>query len=395
MRFHTKPEYVFVNQPFELCFDVELPVGCDMQNLQFTDFPEGAQQFSLGQFEPLPKTQRKVDNGKTTVDVLRFKAQAHATAAGDVKISPRLHGLITERTGGGFFSSFFSRPVQCAAQPFTLQILTLPEEGRPANFSGAVGIMKLNAELSSTIAQPGDILTLSVSVSGDGDLRNVAMPLPGEAEGFKIYPLKEKVREIAMLQSEQVFIPQSTNAVEIGAIRFCYFNPVIRKYEEAAAGPFRVTFTEAAAEPKADAVRIINTAPSGAVGQGVTLEKVNHGIRRFLPLLAFCSFALIACFIFFQLYGTHTRIGVVVAVLLLGIGGGVAHRIRAQPEQETRTTAVRAEVRFAPSEAAKVLFILHPDTPVTPIETAGDWVRIDYAERRGWIPSRLLRAAAD
>ncbi|MCL1920627.1 MAG: SH3 domain-containing protein [Kiritimatiellaeota bacterium] len=392
VRFHTKPEHVFVNQPFELWFEVELPLGCDLQNPSLADFPASPEHITLGQFQQAAKIQRKVDGGRTTIDVLRFKSQALATVATEMTIRPRLQGMITERTGSGFFSSFFSRTVQRMAEAFTLRILALPEEGRPAHFSGAVGTLKLDAHLSATTAQVGDILTLSVSVSGDGDLRNAALPLPRHAEGFKVYPLKEKAREMSALQSEQVFIPQSTDAVEIGAIRFCYFNPVTRAYEEATAGPFRITFTEASDEPKADAVRIINTsASSGAAGQGVTLETVNHGIRRFLPLLVLCAFALAACFVFFQLHGAHTRIGIAAALLLLGIGGTAAYSIRARPALETRSTATRAEVRFAPSEQAQTLFTLHPDTPVTPIETAGDWVRIDYAGRRGWVPSRALQ----
>ena len=388
-RFYTNPEYVFVNQPFEFCFEVELPLGCDMTQWPLLEFPEKTEQFSYGEFQELAKIQRKVDGGKTTVDVRRFKSQAFASTAGEVSIRSHLHYELTERVMRGPISFSSSRQAQYRTQPFTLRILSLPEEGKPPNFSGAVGKLNLEATLSAETAQLGDILTLSVAVSGNGDLSNVAVPLPREAKGFKIYPAKEKTREMFTLKAEQAFIPQSTNAVEIGAIHFCYFNPATRKYEETVAGPFRVTVTNAPLdEPKADAVRIINTATSTKVGQGVTIDTVNHGLHRFLPLIVFCSFALVASFVFFQLYGTHTRIGIVLALLLLGAGGGVTHHLRAQPEQATRTTTERAEVRFAPSTNAKVLFILHPDTPVMLIETAGDWVRIDYAGRRGWMPAK-------
>jgi len=393
--FYTRPETVQVNQPFELWVDVELPLGCEAQNLNFTDFPPSTEQVSFGPFAMLPKTQRTADGGRTVLGVLHAKAQARATVPVEMTLRPKLQCMLTERTVRGFFSSTVTRPAQRLAEPFTLRVVALPEEGRPPDFSGAVGAMKLDARLSSATAQVGDILTLSVAVSGNGDLRNVAMPVPQAAEGFKVYPLKEKVREMETLQSEQVFIPQSTNAVEIGAVRFSYFNPATRRYEEAVAGPFRVTFTAATAAPQGHAVRVINTAPSSDLaGQGVTLETVNHGIRRSLPMLVFCAFALVACFVFFQLYGTHTRVGILAALLLLMAGGGVAYQVRATPEPGTRSIDGRAEIRFAPSEQARLLFVLHPGTPVTPIETAGDWVRVDYAGRRGWVLSRLLREEA-
>ena len=383
VRFYTNPEYVFVNQPFELCFEVELPLGCDLTQWRFLDLPEKTEQLSYGEFQELKKEQRKVDGGKTTIDVRRFKTQAYASVASEVVLRARLHYDLSERIVQGPFSFSSTRQAQYRIPPFALRIMSLPEEGKPADFSGAVGKLKLDAALSATTAQLGDILTLTVSITGNGDLSNIAVPLPRAAEGFKIYPAKEKTREMFTLKAEQAFIPQSTNAVEIGAIHFNYFNPVTRKYEDAVAGPFSVMVTAAVDEPKTDAVRIINTA--GEVGQGVTLETVNHGLRRFLPLIVFCSFALIASFVFFQLYGTHTRIGIIVALLLLTVGGGVTHHIRTQPQQATRTTTERVEIRFAPSTHAKVLFVLHPDTPVTLIETAGEWVRVDYTGRRGWM----------
>ena len=392
-RFYTNPEYVFVNQPFELCFEVELPLGCDMTQWNLLEFPENTEQFSYGEFQEQMKEQRKVDGGKTTVDVRRFKTQAYASTPGEVSLRSRLHYNLTERVMQGPFSFSSTRQAQYRIPPFTLRIMSLPEDGKPPNFSGAVGRLKLDAALSATTAQLGDILTLTVTVTGNGDLSNVAVPLPREAEGFKIYPAKEKTREMFTLKAEQAFIPQTTNAVEIGAIRFCFFNPATRKYEETVAGPFNVTITAAVDEPKADAVRIINTATADAVGQGVALETLNHGLRRFLPLIVFCTFALVACFVFFQLYGMHTRLGIIVALLLLATGGGVTHHIRAQPQQATRTTTERAEIRFAPSANAKVLFVLHPDTPVTLIETAGDWVRIDYLGRRGWMKGSVTQSA--
>ena len=132
----------------------------------------------------------------------------------------RLQCQLVERTGGGFFSSFVSRQVQCNVEPFVFRIQAVPEAGKPANFSGAVGKFNVSAKLSSMSAQVGDILTLAISVEGEGDLRPATVPVPRKLDGFKIYPLKETTREMSVLRTEQVIIPQSTNATEVGEIAF-------------------------------------------------------------------------------------------------------------------------------------------------------------------------------
>ena len=393
-RFLTKPEHIFVNQSFELFVEVELTVGCEVQNLQFTDFTMNAGLFTLGNFEALAKIQRKVDGGKTTVDVLRFKTLGQATGVGAHPVQTRLQCQLVERTGGGFFSSFVSRHVQCNVEPFVFRIQAVPEAGKPANFSGAVGRFTVSANLSSTIVQPGDILTLTTSVEGEGDLRPAAVPVPRKVDGFKIYPLKEKMREMSVLRTEQIFIPQSTNATEIGEIAFSYFNPETHRFEVTKAGPFKIRFTDKPANPVETAVRVIDTVtPSyagSAAGQGVTLEQVNKGVHDYLHLLIPAVALLIACFIFFQCYGAHTRIGVLLAIILIGLGIALGYYTLQTTTQRVLELNTLTTVRFAPSGNAKTLFVLKTGTKVLPLETAGSWKRIDANGHRGWIESAPL-----
>ena len=393
-RFLTKPEHIFVNQSFELFVEVELTVGCEVQNLQFTDFTMNAGLFTLGNFEALAKIQRKVDGGKTTVDVLRFKTLGQATGVGEHPVQTRLQCQLVERTGGGFFSSFVSRNVQCNVEPFVFRIQAVPEVGKPANFSGAVGRFTVSANLSSTMVQPGDILTLTTSVEGEGDLRPATVPVPRKGDGFKIYPLKEKMREMSVLRTEQIFIPQSTNATEIGEIAFSYFNPETHRFEVTKAGPFKIRFTDKPANPVETAVRLIDTVtPSyagSAAGQGVTLEQVNKGVHDYLHLLIPAIALLIACFIFFQCYGAHTRIGILLAIVLIGLGIALGYYTRQTTTQRVLELHTLTTVRFAPSGNAKTLFVLKPGTKVLPLETAGSWKRIDANGHRGWIESAPL-----
>ena len=394
-RFLTKPEHIFVNQSFELFFELELSVGAEVQDLQFAGFTQNEEIFRLGSFEALPKIQRQVEGGKVTVDVLRFKAIAQAVGVGRHPIQTRVQCQLLERRGGAFFSSYTSRGVQVAVVPFTLSIQSLPEAGKPKDFSGAVGKFTLTAQLSSPTAQPGDILTLTTTIQGEGDLRPAMVPVPKGAKGFKIYPLKESAREMSLLKTEQIFIPQSTNAVEIGEIVFAYFNPETRTFEEARAGPFKIQFLEKSTQPVATAVRVIETATpvsrnGASAGQGVLLGQVNKGLHDYLHLVIPAAGLLLACFIFFQLQGSHTRLGLVVALGVTLLGVGLGFFARRSSVHQTLEIKERTMVRFAPSAHAKTLFVLQPGTTVVPLETAGFWKRVDAKGERGWIemPSR-------
>ena len=199
---------------------------------------------------------------------------------------------------------------------------------------------------------------------------------------------------MAILRTEQIFIPQSTNATEIGEIAFSYFNPETHRFEVTKAGPFKIRFTDKPANPVETAVRVIDTVtPSyagSAAGQGVTLEQVNKGVHDYLHLLIPAVALLIACFIFFQCYGAHTRIGVLLAIILIGLGIALGYYTLQTTTQRVLELNTLTTVRFAPSGNAKTLFVLKTGTKVLPLETAGSWKRIDANGHRGWIESAPL-----
>jgi hypothetical protein len=303
--------------------------------------------------------------------------------------------MLVERRNAGFFSHWQSFPKQKQLEPFTLRVRPLPEAGRPADFSGAIGHFRLNGRLSQHIVQPGDIITLSLDLVGEGWLGDrAAMPVPPASPLFKSYPPKELLREAAHLKSEQVFIPQSTNATEIAAARFSFFNPATERYEESVAGPFRLTFGAAPAAAAAEEVRVIDTARpavSAVQAQLITREQVDQTLRHSVPLLVAGGGVLAAFFVFFLLAGTHRVLAAGVGLLILAGGLGMGYRLRSKTTLSTRHLARRAEVRFAPSQTGAPLFTLNPGSTVVPLEQSGPWVRIDAAGRCGWIHADTLK----
>lgn len=396
-RFSTRPTHVFLNQPFELYFEVEVNAGSEIQDIQISQVPIEELGLTLQPLASLPKIVKNDAQGKP-IDVIRFAAPAQASKAGERTFSARLHCTVVERSTGGFFSFTQSRNATIEIAPFTLRIQTLPEQGKPADFSGAVGTFQIKAKVEPQIAQPGDILKLLVDIQGDGNLNGATLAMP-DAQGFKVYPVKERVREASRLQIEQVIIPQTTNATTLGALALTYFNPATRQYERAHAGPFTITFIHDAPTQTNDTVRIISTdspATTGAVVQSVlTIETVNQNMRHARPLIILCGATLLACFCFFQFKSVNQRLAVLLALVILICGAVTAHRLWQKPQLATRTLRQLAEVKFAPTYRSPVLFTLSPGTTVLPLESAGAWVRVDAQGKRGWVAAHHLEDGAD
>ncbi len=394
-RIYTVPEKVYVNQAFEIHFELEVTTGSEVEDLRISDFPNDPRLLTLGRLETTSRTAAARDG--QAVSVLHYVAAARGHQPIEQTFSPLLQCSLVQRRNAGFFSQWQSAPRQLPLGTFALHIRPLPAAGRPAHFSGAVGQFRLTGRLSQQTVRPGDIVTLVLDLSGKGWLGEAAAPAPPPDPRFKTYPVKERVREPLHLQTEQVLIPQTTNATEIAAARFCFFNPEQERYEESVAGPFKLTFSETAAAPETAEVRVLDTVLPAAAEvppQTVSLERVNMTLRRVVPLLIACAGAAAAFFVFFLLYGRHTRLAFVCGAALLAGGLAAGYAASGRTETAARTTSRHTDALFAPSRTAAKLFALNAGVPVTPLEKAGAWIRVDAAGRRGWIPSDALQDPA-
>ena len=390
-RLYTVPDRLFVNQAFEIHFELEVSSGSEIEDLRISDFPNNPDLITVGKLETTSRNRITRDN--RAIDVLTYSAAARCHQPLAHTFNPSLQCMLVERRTSGFFSHWQSYPAQRQLAPFTLHVLPLPEIGRPASFSNAIGTFRLSGRLSQTNVHPGDIITLTLELAGQGWLNQAPLPTPAASPLFKSYPAKESLREPLRVMSEQVIIPTSTNANEIAAVRFTFFNPATERYEESVAGPFRLTFTQEAS-PKADEVRVISTAGadlSDTEGGALIAKHTDLTLRQAAPLLAVCLSGVVGILLFFMLYGRRTRLAFLAATAALALGATAGYSLSGRMTAATQTLAHRVEVRFAPSPTSAPLFSLNPGTPVVPLEKAGLWLRIEAVGHRGWIPATALK----
>src|SRR4029450_11656397 len=98
----------------------------------------------------------------------------------------------TERAGGrhGFFFGGLTRePIELSSEPVALDVLPLPDQGKPAGLSGAVGRFALDVRAAPLDVTAGDPVTLTYTVSGAGDLSSVTPPALVGSDALRVYPV--------------------------------------------------------------------------------------------------------------------------------------------------------------------------------------------------------------
>lgn len=143
-------------------------------------------------------------------------------------------------------------------EPLKLKVLPLPAEGRPEDFSGAVGDFNLDVSLDRERVQTNEALTMMVRFSGAGNVKFLGQPDFKAPSDFESYEPKETVqvnktgRQITGTKTyEYVLIPRVPGIAKIPPVEFAFFNPASRSYKTLTKGGFEVTVDRGSAESMA------------------------------------------------------------------------------------------------------------------------------------------------
>ena len=164
------------------------------------------------------------------------------------------------RRSGSLFDGFFSDPfnrqnVLLRSEALEFEVLPLPEQGRPAEFTGAVGRFALDVQARPTTLPAGDPVSLRITVEGQGNMDAVRLPEIVVPAGIKVYDpeVTEEVRVENGLHGgrrayEYILIPESGGMLEIPPIHFAYFDPGAGAYRVVRSEPIFINSQGTAAE---------------------------------------------------------------------------------------------------------------------------------------------------
>jgi hypothetical protein len=199
-----------------------------------------------------PVTSSEIVNGKQYTVATIKKIALYPMTPGAKKIDPLVITCEVRSRGRSRdpFDSFFSDPffgrtetMQVPSNAVNIEVLPLPEMGRPADFNGAVGQFKMSAWTDKTQAKTNEAITFKLKIEGRGNIHhlNPSVRISGD---FETYPPKE-TESIQRLNEpisgskvyEYVLIPRLPGRQQIDAVIYSYFDPEAKAYKTLATDP--------------------------------------------------------------------------------------------------------------------------------------------------------------
>lgn len=251
----AKTAYAGEVVPVELRFYFR--ADCQFDNLQRPTF--GGDGFTAAPLSEPEQTEQYIED--IPYNIVTFRSAITPVKSGPVEIPPaQMEGrMMASGAPAGldpFFDQFFqnfpmpgfgrAENIRAATDSRSLDVQPLPKDGRPENFSGAIGQFTLRAAASPKTAAAGEPVTLTLTVEGRGNFDTIAPPVLTGEEGWRTYAPKEsfKANDAIGYGGEKTFemsmVAREDRSATPGA-QFSYFDPLKKKYVTLTTEPVAVT----------------------------------------------------------------------------------------------------------------------------------------------------------
>ncbi len=177
--------------------------------------------------------------------------------------------------GDGFFQNFFNqgKTVTLRSDPILVTVRPVPEEGRPPSFRGDVGNFRISAAFDKKSAQVHEPLTLTVTVSGEGNVKSLAQPPLPSTKEFKTYETLSSLnidKKEGRLQGSKVFTtvlkPEVSGDLTFPALSLSFFDPQANAFKTVSSKPLTL--------------RVSPADPAAAPGPGVSFTSGGEGLKE-------------------------------------------------------------------------------------------------------------------
>jgi len=162
---------------------------------------------------------------------------------------------------------FFGDPIMRSATKtvkagdLSINVRELPEEGKPLNFSGAVGDFELSVDASRTNLEANESTQIKVKINGKGNLKLLSIPelsLPSALEKYDPeYTDNVRVNREGMngsVTNSYTVVPRYAGSYPVDPLEFIYFDPDSKSYKTLSSDPFDLTVEGSALLPSTSTI---------------------------------------------------------------------------------------------------------------------------------------------
>ncbi len=188
--------------------------------------------------------QTEVIDGINYLTIELKKVFLYPQKKGDLKIPSLKMTCYVEKEGGAprniieqFFGSAKQQvPIELVSSSETVKVEDLPAEGKPENFTGAIGDYSFNSEINTNNVKANESVNLGLTISGNGNIKFIEAPKLVLPEGFETYEPKviEDIKVTNTISGtvkyNYMILPRKEGTYKLSPLSFNFYNPVKKQY---------------------------------------------------------------------------------------------------------------------------------------------------------------------
>lgn len=134
--------------------------------------------------------------------------------------------------------SVFGKPYTFTkvSPPVKIEVLPVPTQNQPTDYSGAVGVFDMKASVEKTTVLANEPFTLKLRFEGRGNAKQIELPALNLPEGFEQYDTKNDSKfskdGTSFKEFEILLIPRATGSLTLPGFSVSFFNPNTRQFDK-------------------------------------------------------------------------------------------------------------------------------------------------------------------
>lgn len=232
----------YLNEPITVLYKLYFKEGLGIRNFTATDNPEyndfWLHNIDNKDYEAVSETYK----GETYSSVIVKKVVLYPQKSGRLSLAPLSMNLALEvpTNRRDFFGRrvYSSTNAKVSTGTTSITVKDLPENGKPEDFSGAVGSFDFKVSTNKTAVRQGETIEMDVVISGKGNLELFGLPKPIVPSALEMYdPISKKQINVSISgisgskSDKYTIIPQFQGKYIIKPMNFSYFDLDSKSYK--------------------------------------------------------------------------------------------------------------------------------------------------------------------